>query len=89
MAKANITRRDTQIIAMSLFGRGNDEAVFKTPARLTPRTKAALDELVNMGAVTFQVSGGAHVYKGNKSILGRPSIDYPSIEKHEDFPIVK
>lgn len=88
MAK-KISRRDTQIVAMSLFGRGSDEAVFKTPSRITPRTKSALDDLVNIGAVTFQTRSGAHVYKGNKSILGVPMRDYPKIEPDEDFPIVK
>ncbi|CAL9979740.1 hypothetical protein VPHD81_0003 [Vibrio phage D81] len=89
MARQKITRRDTQILAMSLFGRGSDEAVFRTPSRITPRAKASLDDLVNMGAVTFQTSGSAHVYKGNKSVLGVPMRDYAAIRESEDFPIVK
>lgn len=88
MAK-KIINRDAQIVAMSLFGRGSDEAVFKTPSRITPRTKNALDYLVNMGAITFQTQGNAHVYKGNKTILGMPIRDYTIASPEEDFPIVK
>lgn len=84
-----ITNRDAQVIAMSLFGRGSDEVVFKTPSRVTDRAKFALDYLVSMGAVTFQISGSAHVYKGNKSILGVPIRLYSPITKNDDYQIVK
>lgn len=89
MAKVKISARDTQIVAMSLFGKGTDEAIFRTPSRITPRTKAALDDLVRLGCISFQTSGNAYRYKANKTMIGRPISDYPPASESEDFPIVK
>lgn len=84
-----LTNRDDQIIAISLFGRGNDEVIFNTPSRLSERAQRSLNNLVNKGALIFQTVGGGHKYKGNKSILGTPLRDYAPPSEAEDFNILK
>jgi hypothetical protein len=47
---APVVSRDAQMLAMCLFAFGEKASVnFKSPHRISPRAKAALDELVGLG----------------------------------------
>ncbi len=80
--------RDAQLTAMALFGNGNGEVTFNTPSRINGRTKAALDEMVKIGAVTVEKRGKALFYKSVKEKMGCPRFDFEPPQEHECFNIV-
>lgn len=83
--------RDAQIVAQSLFGLGQNSSVtFQTPARITPRTSIAINELINAGMVVRDMDWhkSIRVFKGTENI-GNPRRDFKPVEESEDFAIVK
>lgn len=80
--------RDAEIVAVTLFRRGTESATFKTPSRIGERTKAALDELVEAGALTFASKNGAFHYEAVSSVIGCPFKLFDLPTEEEDFPIV-
>lgn len=80
--------RDAQIVATSIFGRGNEEVTFQTPSRIAERTRVALDELVEKGAIKVTMQGCAEHYCAVSEVIGRPIRDFEIATEEEDFPLV-
>lgn len=80
--------RDAQLTALALFRNGNGEVTFNTPSRINLRTKAALDEMVKLGALTVEKRGKALFYKSVKEKMGCPMFDFDPPKESEGFNIV-
>jgi hypothetical protein len=84
--------RNAQLVAQALFGLGKVcEVDFHTPSRITPETKAALEELVAAGMVIFKKKGKTYNYHATEKI-GLPLWDYARVDENnpaEMFAIVK
>lgn len=85
-------KRDTEIVAQSLFGLGKRSSVsFRRPHAIHPRTQAGIDELEEMGMIEKQPKGelpkGAVGYNATDKI-GFPLHDFIKGSEEESFPIL-
>ena len=82
-------KRDSQIIAMTFFSRGQGELTLGKKNIINPRAEAALGELVAEKMLNIkQDDKSVIVYEAVKENMGCPINAYDEINLEEDFSII-
>lgn len=80
--------RKAQIVAMIFFEQPKAFVHFMTPSRITPDTRAAMEELRETGMISVDVLEDKTVFVTATDLIGRPRDDYEPFNAETDEQFV-